>query len=542
MLNVKLCGKRANRSCVRIPSPVQPVSPSLRPRAAAFPVHLSHSQTVFPESSRAKKMWCLLLLVLAAASGEETCFSTQNPPYFLFGDKTSYLAANVDRSAIRTSDIPALDPAPDNGCKPIAFWMLARHGSHNPEANEIDELMKLGELRNDIVTNYQQRNFATTNQRFCDADLELLKQWQWNTRINKTFAGDLTSEGYMMTQQLAQFMKNRFPTLLTTNRKDYLFKFADDRRSKTSFKAFSEGLFGDQAEAYDIPKENNEKLLRPYKFCPSWVNNVGDNNDTLTQVNIFESKMDYKQMLTNISLRLGFNYEKEKDIILRIYQMCRYNKAWDESHNLRSPWCAAFTREDLKRLEYAEDLAAYYKYGYGNPLNKDVGCTTVKDFMTFFEQYVGKDEVPANVTRPRSMIQFTEAATLLTTLTAMGAHKDSAPLTGDNYHSAIVQSRKWTTSNITPFNANLAAVLYKCTQNGNFQVHEEYQVLFLENERTMDIPDCRVGLCDWSLVKKHFGDVANKCDLQFCSNGNKLNSLTAISFAAIAFVVRYAVM
>lgn len=59
------------------------------------------------------------------------------------------------------------------------------------------------------------------------------------------------------------------------------------------------------------------------------------------------------------------------------------------------------------------------------------------------------------------MIHLTEAAMLLMTLTAMGAHQDSAPLTGDNYHSAVVQSRKWTTSTMTPFNANLAAVLYK---------------------------------------------------------------------------------
>lgn len=59
------------------------------------------------------------------------------------------------------------------------------------------------------------------------------------------------------------------------------------------------------------------------------------------------------------------------------------------------------------------------------------------------------------------MIQFSEAAPLLLTLSAMGAHQDAAPLTGDNYHSAVVQSRKWATSRMTPFNANLAAVLFK---------------------------------------------------------------------------------
>uniref|UniRef100_A0A2A4J0D4 Multiple inositol polyphosphate phosphatase 1 n=1 Tax=Heliothis virescens TaxID=7102 RepID=A0A2A4J0D4_HELVI len=162
-------------------------------------------------------------------------------------------------------------------------------------------------------------------------------------------------------------------------------------------------------------------------------------------------------MISNISLRLGFNYDVQKETILRVYQLCRYNKAWDDVKI--SPWCAAFTREDLKRLEYAEDLETYYKYGYGSALNKDVGCTHVKDMMSFFDNFVGKEEIPQQ--QPRAMIQLSEAGALLMTLAALGAHQDTAPLTGDNYHSAGVQSSKWTASKMAPFNGNLAAVLYK---------------------------------------------------------------------------------
>lgn len=59
----------------------------------------------------------------------------------------------------------------------------------------------------------------------------------------------------------------------------------------------------------------------------------------------------------------------------------------------------------------------------------------------------------------------------------------------------------------------------------------------------MDIAGCRVGLCDWSLVKNRFGELANKCDLKFCNNANQLNNgVIVLGFAAVAFVVRYAVM
>ncbi|KOB58097.1 putative multiple inositol polyphosphate phosphatase, partial [Operophtera brumata] len=156
--------------------------------------------------------------------------------------------------------------------------------------------------------------------RFCISDLNLIQLWQWNNRQNLTFAGDLTSDGYISTQQLAQAWKQKFPGLFPGKKDNYL------------------GLFGAQAEGFDIPKENDEKLIYPYKTCPVWLRDIEQNNETLSQKRIFESKMEYREMLNNISQRLGFKYETQEETILSVYQMCRYNKAWDVSKI--SPWCA----------------------------------------------------------------------------------------------------------------------------------------------------------------------------------------------------------
>ena len=43
-------------------------------------------------------------------------------------------------------------------------------------------------------------------------------------------------------------------------------------------------------------------------------------------------------MISNISKRLGFNYDVQKEMIHYMYDMCRYNKAWDITQI--SPWCA----------------------------------------------------------------------------------------------------------------------------------------------------------------------------------------------------------
>lgn len=43
-----------------------------------------------------------------------------------------------------------------------------------------------------------------------------------------------------------------------------------------------------------------------------------------------------------------------------------------------------FTKEDLRRLEYEEDLTSYYSVGYGSPLSSKLGCGLARDMMDFF--------------------------------------------------------------------------------------------------------------------------------------------------------------
>ncbi|XP_053607152.1 multiple inositol polyphosphate phosphatase 1-like isoform X2 [Plodia interpunctella] len=466
--------------------------------------------------------WLYLTLVVAAAHAQETCLSVNENPYLLFGSKTAYLFANNNVPVNRIHDVP--------GCQPIAFWLAYRHGASNPTESEIPELKKLSDFKNNILNNYRSGNFRNTNQRICASDVNLISQWEWNSRINSTFAGNLTSEGYMTTQQQAQSWKQRYPGLLTDNPHDYLIKYVDDEISGSTFRAFTEGIFRTQAENYDFPKEMNEKKLKPYKSCEKWKNEVEDNNDTLTQKRIFQSKQEFREMITNVSLRLGFNYDIHPTLVYNMYQMCRYNKAWDISSV--SPWCSVFTREDLKRYEYAEDLETFYKYGYASDLSPKVGCSMLNDMVAFLTKHA-EHEQPQ---QPKAQIQLTDSEMLLMLLRTMGTNQDPAPLTGDNYHTNTAQNRKWSTSLLAPYNANFAAVLYKCTSNGNFQIKDRYQVLFLHNEKPVVLEGCRVGLCDWSLVIQRFGELANKCDLQFCNGAKSVQSWGIVALVTLVLL------
>lgn len=66
-----------------------------------------------------------------------------------------------------------------------------------------------------------------------------------------------------------------------------------------------------------------------------------------------------------------------------MYDMCRYDKSWKVDSV--SPWCAVFSEEDLRVLEYKEDLVEYYKHAYGNEINQRMGCPQVQDMFNHFQ-------------------------------------------------------------------------------------------------------------------------------------------------------------
>jgi len=47
-----------------------------------------------------------------------------------------------------------------------------------------------------------------------------------------------------------------------------------------------------------------------------------------------------------------------------------------------SPWCVAFSVENLQVLEYLEDLEMFYKVAYGNELNLKLGEFAIRDMLS----------------------------------------------------------------------------------------------------------------------------------------------------------------
>ncbi|KAJ4443227.1 hypothetical protein ANN_04895 [Periplaneta americana] len=408
-------------------------------------------------------------------------------------------------------------------CRPIQFWLLSRHGTRFPDKSDISAMQHLPDLRDQILNNHEKRRKG----RLCHKDLDNLRSWSLS--VFPSQASELTNQGYDDLKFMARRFKTKFPTLLqqTYSPDLFEFRFTDSQRTKASATAFADGLFGSSSGVNFPQPLQNDTLIKPYDSCPKWKKEVGNNNRTLEEKHLFEMGPLMQALVQNVSERLGFSYKLTYVQMDQMYDMCRFDKAW----NIRStsPWCAAFSKEELQLLEYREDLEYYYHAGYGNDINIKLGCTTVRDMINHFSQL--EDRNHRDNIQPAGIFYFTHSSAIQMTLAQLGIAKDSEHLTHSNYNS--MRNRKWKTSDIAPFASNLAAVFFKC------EMEEMHRVIFYLGEHLVRYEGCNVGLCSWSYIKDKFANVASQCNLDFCSlDGSGSHRQLAISWlTASAFVV-----
>ncbi|KAH8286913.1 hypothetical protein KR018_009042 [Drosophila ironensis] len=459
----------------------------------------------------------LLLPLVALAQDDDYCFSqdTSRPQTRQFSSKTAY-------QIVKGSDIERQYLVP--GCEPKKMWIFHRHGTRLPKKSMINKASRLAELRDLIVKNYKVLRTKPDRDPLCQTDLIALQMWKWNSSITGDMEEYLTAQGYDDLRGTAKLYQRYYPTVLPKDYNDtyYQFRHTNTQRTTESFKAFAEGLFGtvNAAHPVDIPKQ--DLLLRPYDYCQSYkdLNYKGEGSE---YKKYYESSV-WKNNLAAISTRLGFGYTLDEDDIKLMYDMCRYEQAWQVDRN--SVWCGAFLPEQVTVFEYGEDLKYYYGSGYGFPEIERLNCRLVQDLLTHL----------SNPVSPHVVAHFGHSTGLLTLLTALGVKKDDIKLRADNYLE--LASRRWKSSLIDPFAANFVAVKYDCPQ----ELDREKVVFFL-NQDAVKLDWCNVGLCKWSDVLEKYKAISEAdCGEYYCLGGGAPSLVSGISVLAsslLALLVHY---
>lgn len=450
---------------------------------------------------------------------EEYCYDTDTdkPQSSRFGTLSAY-------QIIKGSDSRRQFNVPN--CNPVKFWFIARHGTRLPTTKTISSLRELSDLRDEVIDNYEKRRTKPDFGALCSEDIEILKHWNWNPNITGDYAQYLTTQGWQDLLFLAKNYQGVFQNVLENiyTPEKYRFRHTYTQRSEASYKAFVEGLFREGAfEHIQVPpKTQPDLLLQPYKTCKSHENNMARVEGPDSEYSKFENSDIYKQTIFEISARLGFKFSLTPKQIKSIWDMCRFDLAWNLEGT--SAWCIAFTPNNVKVLEYHEDLKYYYENSYGAGLNTRLACSLVVDMLNHLESQ----------TNPKVVAYFTESATIQLLLTALGAHKDNDGLRADNYQQMM--RRKWRSSEVSPFASNLAVIKYECPHD-----NERNKIMFFLNQKPLDFNWCNVGLCDFTKVQQMYKSFKERdCLTTYCTDSasGRVPAFTLLLVAVVGSVVR----
>ncbi|XP_050675844.1 multiple inositol polyphosphate phosphatase 1-like isoform X3 [Leptidea sinapis] len=240
-----------------------------------------------------------------------------------------------------------------------------------------------------------------------------------------------------------------------------------------------------------------ELCAQPYRYCRKRYEDILIGPKIPKEINEYINTEDFKRVQSSVQNRTGLLEPLTPKQILSLYDVCRYYRSYTVL--LQDPWCAIFTNQDLKHLEFVEDIRHYYRNGHGQPMNAKLGGSSLKDLYNKFVR--AKKGV-------KSFSVFFSHDTLLGMMyAALGLYKDDPEITGNKR----AEDRKWRTSYLTPYAANFIAILNKCKN----PTGSTYKVQFFVNEKELEV--CEGGPCNWIQFVDKFKNFTHS-NLDFCQN------------------------
>lgn len=139
-------------------------------------------------------------------------------------------------------------------------------------------------------------------------------------------------------------------------------------------------------------------------------------------------------------------------------------------------------------------------------------------YLLFFYRNLARDK-----TGPLGIFYFGHSLNILSIASRLGIGKDDTPLMSTNFEQ--MKNRKWRTSILDPFAANVIAVFYRC-RDGN-----KASILF--NEVAMPINKDQRPFIPWETIEAQLEPIISNnetCNLNVCKN-------SAAEIVSISFIV-----
>ncbi|CAG8576838.1 4454_t:CDS:2, partial [Racocetra persica] len=256
--------------------------------------------------------------------------------------------------------------------------------------------------------------------------------------------------------------------------------------------SFSEGLFdgtgpvgackNEPVYIWSLPP-GHDYILRMYYSCLRWNQTVSNNKLYLDQSYSYGNKT-----LASIAERISKKYNISPPLDpISIADMYYYCEFWVLFFNRTDTWCGLLSEDDLIFARYYWNIMDYFLYSYGNPLNEQLGCAYITQFVNSVEDYLnGKSRMVAD-------LKFGHSYTEFIVLTTLGVFKNEYPLTADLTLEQM-KSLKYITQKVSYWASTIYFEIY--TSPG-----KDALMRLVVNFEPYIIPGCDGEYCKWSKFK-----------------------------------------
>ncbi|TMW59183.1 hypothetical protein Poli38472_007328 [Pythium oligandrum] len=416
-----------------------------------------------------KTTWCAAIALASAASVAtaakfqlETAMAT----------KTAYWDQSKDPLDVFDEFVEELEKEDEDKYSLVQIQSVVRHGTRYPTKSNIKEI--------DAFLKMLQTNYSS-----------VIPSWMRTYQLpyNVSIEGILSSTGSTELKNYGQRMRlsvgKSIPVSYSSDK--FVLQHTYKSRTKDSATSFASVFFQNAANVtYIEHPEGNDRLLRFFDECPRYTRDVADNENATSELTQYKSS---SAMLKTVDiLRSKLNLPSTAPLTVAdvetAYSACSFDLAL---FHRKDNWCTIVTEDLVKAVEYAEDLETYYTESHGYKINYEIASVLLRDivqYMTDFTQ--NKTSVVGN-------FRFAHGETTMPLMTLLG-YVDRTKLRAD-FSPRAIEKRKFRTSRLALFMANLEFRLYQKKRNGEFYVQVRV------NELPTEIPGCDDVFCKLSEVQ-----------------------------------------
>ncbi|KAK3671832.1 hypothetical protein LTR78_008197 [Recurvomyces mirabilis] len=251
------------------------------------------------------------------------------------------------------------DPPP--GCSVDQAGFLSRHGSRYPDPGSYNTWVNL-------AAKIQNASFSTWAPEF-----QFLQSWKSALRNPAPELSELSLGGYKELYDMGVDYRWQYPDFYTENTPFVLWANRYQQsvfRVVDSARLFARGYLGPNAtvdgSVYVLNNSDPRSIansLAASDLCANYNDNSGGDNAT-TWANIYVPPIVKR---INSLFRGNLNFTASD--VTQFPYLCGFET---QITGRRSPWCDAFTQQEILAYEYSQDIRYWYGTGLGTKLEKNL--------------------------------------------------------------------------------------------------------------------------------------------------------------------------